>query len=459
MLLFFSLVSYKVTNANIKGLKSSLSKTDYSVVLFYSNKFSSAKRLLNMMNVISNKFEGKVNIITADIDVMPDLKSQYGVNKVSKIGIFYKSDFRMFFTGEYTAPVIIDFIESLYKTQLRYINDSFDLFEFQELRPANLVITQSEFEEKGHQLALSFSNLMHIGIVCDSNLVRELNLAPFTVTRPMDFFQKELTTYDVSKFQLFATSPYERIAFQDHLTASSKEKTLCILLDEENPLHVYKMSTIFRESEKILASNYGFQYCDFFNCPQFVRQIGIARFTNPIYFIHGRVRMSNGFDIYQQPLQSPKHVIDWIKFIALGISPPKSPNSLDIPRLYADEFIPVALNPKLDVALFVATPGQKDYKLARQNVIHLIQIFDGIDTVRFYEFDPQTEHVQGLQIPKSDNPQLSIWPASEIPSGSVFAANYPLEVIVENFLKVVKSKIHQSTLKVIGERLKAIQSS
>jgi hypothetical protein len=50
------------------------------------------------------------------------------------------------------------------------------------------------------------------------------------------------------------------------------------------------------------------------------------------------------------------------------------------------------------------------YDESCENFRKLINIFESIPQIIFYEFNPLTEHVKGLKMPKSENPQLPIWP-------------------------------------------------
>ena len=88
----------------------------------------------------------------------------------------------------------------------------------------------------------------------------------------------------------------------------------------------------------------------------------------------------------------------------------------------------------------------KLYHQSREQFKKIMKVFGLIKGVKFYEFNPVIQHVMGLQIPKSENPQISVWPAQEEPNGGTLPANVKIELIIENVLPILKSPINQDTL-------------
>jgi hypothetical protein len=171
-----------------------------------------------------------------------------------------------------------------------------------------------------------------------------------------------------------------------------------------------------------------------------IRQLQPVTFQAPIYVRHSKQGSRQRLDPYQRFQPTLAELVTWAKFQIMGIPPPEAPHSRSVSRITAHEFIPVVLDPKRDVILLVAAPRMQLYDVSVEKFKKLIEVFDGIPDVAFFEFNPLTEHVKGLEMPKSDNPQLSIWPASTEQRGAAFAAFLDLPIMFDNLLKLIALK-------------------
>lgn len=116
-------------------------------------------------------------------------------------------------------------------------------------------------------------------------------------------------------------------------------------------------------------------------------------------------------------------------------------DEIQVPMLYAADFIPKVADPNNDVILFIAEKGMSKYELSIESFKMLIKVFHSIKTVKFYEFNMYKEYVPGLNIPWSDEPLISVWSALKEPKGNSFNGYLSPMVIFENLLKLIKSKI------------------
>jgi hypothetical protein len=138
-------------------------------------------------------------------------------------------------------------------------------------------------------------------------------------------------------------------------------------------------------------------------------------------------------------LTSPS-VEDFRDWIANRLSGAKK-SALALPQLHARQFHQVALNAKLDVILLVAVPGMPKYQQCLQRISRLRSVFQNYKTIEFYEFNPKTQFVPGLQIPKAESPVVSVWPATPEQSGASFPATANLTFIFESVMKMIKTQI------------------
>ena len=168
--------------------------------------------------------------------------------------------------------------------------------------------------------------------------------------------------------------------------------------------------------------------------------------------------LGSKFEVFKNPLNIPKDVLDWLKFHIEGIELPKDKDSFEIPKLHASQFSQKVLDPKLDVILLVGTPQMQLYKESRKNFHMLIELFKDYKTIQFYEFNPSTEHIPGLDFPVSGAPQISVWPAKDQRSGSLFQAYISMDVIIQNLLRLIVTKISNEDMTSLNERLQNLQN-
>jgi hypothetical protein len=113
---------------------------------------------------------------------------------------------------------------------------------------------------------------------------------------------------------------------------------------------------------------------------------------------------------------------------------PQQKDVTPIPKLLANHFVAIAVDPKTDVILLAGSPDMPYYAEAEHNVRMLMECLKNIPTVKFCEFNSATENVPGLEMPKSHKRLLSIWPATEGPKGSTFGACLSIPLVLDNML-------------------------
>jgi hypothetical protein len=128
-----------------------------------------------------------------------------------------------------------------------------------------------------------------------------------------------------------------------------------------------------------------------------------------------------------------------------------------IPKLRPKQFIAIALYPKIDVILLAGKPDMPYDNEAEHNVRMLIKCFKNIPSVKFYELNIATEKVPGLDIPKSEKPLLSIWPATEEPMGLTFGAHLSIPLVIDKMLHLIAIHMSDVELEQMAQRINVLQ--
>ena len=261
----------------------------------------------------------------------------------------------------------------------------------------------------------------------------------------------DLEDYDLLNL---SHSPFKHIKNSEFLGTVNTQYSFLALVDEHDPVHVYDSIARMKLAHSYFGSNISYMYCDFFVCENVVRQLGLVSFLNPCNVVMKKEQNGRqSVEPFRKLVNKPEDVLNWLKFQILNIEMPQEKEEIRIPRLYADDFIPKALDPKIDAILLVAATGMNMYDESISNFRILMQVFKDIKTVKFYEFNRFTEHVQGLEIPQSDKPLLSIWPASKEPRGSSFGGYLSVQLTFENLLKLIQTPIPQEKIDEMAKHL------
>lgn len=447
------LISGKVIRANAKTFASAIKKTPITFALFTSKKCVPCYRIQMIMDSVSDKYIDAIGFISLEFESSPQIPQKYNISYAPTIAIFRNGGFRVIYTGEWTAPALTDFCENMINADMVFLNSSWSLFDFQQLGPANLVISSPKVAAKADGLIDSFAGLMHVGVIEDPNLTKQLQFPTAVLTRPNDFYSVNLDTIDIDEISKLIQSPFSHIENVEQLY-STKIASLVVLLDENDPLHRYEATRAFQYVRKYLGDNISYQYCDFFKCTSLVNQIHIVLFNNPVFTISVKQGQRSAFEPITEMNAPPKRILEYIKYYVYGTPLSVKKTEYQLPKLYALDFIPVAGDPEHDVVLFMASPNQPMYKECLKKARSMAKAFENVSTIKFYEYNIQTEHVQGLQLPKSPYPQFSIWPADKTAHGSSFVATASLEEATNNIFMLMKKRVSDERQQKIRKKIK-----
>lgn len=127
--------------------------------------------------------------------------------------------------------------------------------------------------------------------------------------------------------------------------------------------------------------------------------------------------------------------------------------------LCGSNFQDLVLNPKKDVILFVASTSMSQYRENRKQLLVIKSIMKPLKNVDFYEFNPFTQMIPGLSMPESEQPMLSIWPASMEPHGGTISGHFNVADVLDTILKIMKGPHSQREMKEFQENLRQYRKS
>ena len=451
MLLFylFSFVfSAKFTEYKGGDLDPILSKTEYNLLLLFSPNFRDGRNSPKILRNVAHKIDDQIAFIQCDITTNQEMKDKYHVVDSSLYLLFHKKDFITKYTGKYTPDDLFEFVSNALDGQdVFYPKTEQEIFHFQKKTPVNIIISSDKLSEKAEMIAHEYTQLIHVAVVTNQTLIEKLHLPPLLFNKPHEFltidYQEDCNIRDIVK----NSQPTFDIVTNQNLLG---RMSLCVLYDKNVPFHLNKINEVFKMTMKEdFGKRLRYTVIDFFDAPKFIEQFGVFRFSHPIFFVIGH--STSMWQICNEALLPSEEIFFWVRQAVTGKSKP-SKNQL-LPILYAQEFIPKVLPPNLDVILFVASPSMEYYKESKKNAETIAKIYEGVKNVKFYEFNSQTEHVQGLQLPASTTPIFSIWPAKDN-SGKAFKANLPMNIMLDALFNILQANQSEEEKKMVNERAK-----
>ena len=456
----FLILCLKTTKATTKSFKTVLSQTPISLVFFHSKGCLPCNRINTILDNLVDKFSNSIRMVTVDSQLNPELTKKYNIEIIPSILVFRGDHLSGTYDGEWSNINLVQFCEKLINSEIKFINSTFELFKFQNLLPSNIIINDPELSLKAENLLIKFGGIVQIGLIDNSEIIHEYKLPKIQFSRPKDNFRINLTEISIETIQNLIKSPYHHLSNQELINEYSTKNTLIVLYDENDLRHIHDISNNFNFIYNFFNSTISYITIDFFKAQNLINQFQIVSFLNPIYIYISKDNNKNKIMIYQKILPSSEDLLNWLKQQILNIQPPQDKNKIGIPRLLADDFIPKALNPNKDIILLISSPGMKGYKDCIQMFNILVQLFEPYhDKIELYEFDISTEHVQGLSLPNTNTPQISVWPATPEKQGSTFTALASLPVILDSLVQVIKTEFTQSDVEEMALRLQDIISN
>jgi hypothetical protein len=330
------------------------------------------------------------------------------------------------------------------------LHSIFEFFNFQQTRaPANIVFGNPTDLPTAQHLLHQFTGVLEVGMVANESLGIEYA----QLRRPFDAVTVNISTNDVSAIADLARPLVVRLLNQDAFGVGPTQHTVTAVMDERDPLHRHQVRGIFGNLSAMYPGNFSYQFCDYYRCTAAAAQLGIVNYGHPMYVLSQKTAAKPKMTLFGNPAPTFGDVKEWIDEQVLGIVDTRKRTSSGIPLLHARNFHRIALNPSKDVILLVAVPGMPKYTESQKVMLQLIDIFMPVKAIECYEFNPRTQMVPGLQIPKTDHPVLSIWPAHADASGASFPATIGLPAVFRNIMSMIKSQVSPTLLRDMNNKV------
>ena len=439
----------KATSVNIESV---FKKAPATIVVFER----SGKKCVDCPKVnsaVERAAKGHVKAVQAvrvDTDEATDLAARYNIRFVPQILLFRQGELKRVYMDEFSEDAIGKFVSKVVDAKVKLLNNSFDVFEFQNARPMNVILAGAAYRDKAQRLLSRYGGVLEIGLVEDNEVVRELGLSAVTFTRPDEKFVQGYPTFDDQEINKLLFPRFVHVNNTNMFGLSLKPVCLTALLDTRDPLQVQQMMVQFREAHKAVGDEIGYQYCDFFTCKQFADAVKLDQVTAPFYILQ-RAGAERPLRPLKKWIRKPNDVALWLREELYGEKQVVQDVDNGIEKLRAADFQQKVLNPKIDAIMFVASPDMDGYQEALANAQLLVKLFADIPTVKIYELDQQREYIEGLQIPGDGRPVFSVWKASEEPSGSAFSAELQIPIILDGLLQIITTEISDEKLEKMVE--------
>jgi thiol-disulfide isomerase/thioredoxin len=447
--LFLSVGTAKSIQAQPKTVDSLL--TDHSLVFFTSRSCRGCRETIRVLDKLADKYKTLPTIVV-DTDKLPLIAARYAVIYTPQLSVFHRTKLISNYVGEWDAAGLTKLYHSITSSSVSRLNSSFDLFEFQCDGPLNLVVSGSNLDA-AERLNSEYSGALKVGFLTDRDVTQELELPPFLLSKPNENFFVSLS--DISEIDRYLLSPFAHVNNSELFQSCPTYYCLFVVLDERDPLQLKHAAERMRQVYEVFGQNITYRFGDWFVGTFVVESVGLATFQNPLFVLVTNLGHNFEMEPFRKRSTQPSDVVNWLRRKILREQPAQVADDSSIPKLTAAQFIQIALDPKTDVVLLVGTPDMPYYDEAQQNMRILIECFKEIQTVKFFSFNIATEKLPGLEIPKSDKPLLSIWPATEGLRGSTFGAYLSIPVVLDKLLQLIVTQVSDPQLEQMAARVQA----
>jgi hypothetical protein len=451
LFVFLSLVRSKVVRATAASFTKAVSRSPIALVAFSRKNVGAGKRISGIFDSLSANYAHVIEMILVDLDTDSDLLFSSGVEFGPTIAVFVRGKFRALYTGDWAPGPLTEYCNILANDEIVELTDSFSVFEFQHKPPLNLMITDESLLPAAQKLQPLFAGLLRVAVLKNSEIA--LNYSGAILTNPFELHTENLNTLNESLIQNALTTKVQHVSSAELIGMTGTYETIVALVDERDPLMIFETMVRFRAISEAFGKRVSFQVIDFFNSLPLIQQYRINSFDTPLYLRHSKTGNRYVLEPYLKFGPSGADLVKWLSDQIAGVTPAPEKPVQGVPRLNAYNFIPSVLDAKLDVILLVAAPRMPHYETAVETLRVLIELFKPIPQVKCYEFNPLTEHVTGLELPKSEEPQFSIWPASAEPNGRAFSAQVDLKFTIGAILQIIKTPITEEQQRVMQEKV------
>ena len=325
MFFFLALSSAKTPLVGSKRFFTRLNEAPYSLVLFTTRSCAECDKILNVMDILYDKFAGKVSMLSVDADVSTDLIKNYSVTEIPSVGVFSGTKFLHFYKGNTGKEALMTYCENFFHVQSVDLNSVFEIFEYQkEKLPTNLIVADESLFEDAKNIAPLYPDILHIAFVTNQTIAKAAGiLNKAQIRRPLDNFVQDLDRIDEDNMNEYAKPMIELLEVQESLGVSSTKYTLTVLLDERDPLQRYEQANLLNNISHLYDGQLSYQFCDFYKCTSITSKMNIINFGNPLYLLTTRADVLRPKNLlFANPEPTEKDLVIWLNKQVLGIDEP-----------------------------------------------------------------------------------------------------------------------------------------
>lgn len=436
-----------------------MKKMPYSVVLFSGSRIPACKKILGILDSLTDTFSKKIQMVAIDAEVSKDITNEYHVATIPSLAVFSRTKLLYFYKGAWTTEGITKLCESLTTSTVTNLEDCFDVFDFQKKEPINIIVSDIETINNIDAISQGYGGSIHIGSLSNQTLASQIGVEFAQIRRPLEGFVVNVSSLNQNSIQKYLEPLIERIESEEHMGSSTKKYSLVSLMDEKDPIQGSYISSLFKNLSLMYVNNISYQVCDFYKCNNIARSMNIIEFINPLFFLSSNTGIQKKIELFMNPTPQQSDIEVWLNEIVLGIKQKVSQGDSPLKQILAREFSTHVLDHTKDVLLLVASPTMPNYQESVEKALVLKELFASFKTIRVYEFNPITQLVPGLQMPKHDRPQISIWPAQQGQGGASFPADVPIPAMIDNILKMVSFQLKPAEMQSLAKKLETIMSS
>lgn len=470
MFFVFCLLS-RLQILNQNTVETAMKRSHHGLLLITSQNQNClpCRRIEELFANLTKSFEGKIQFGAIYSETSSNLISALGIGILPSVVLYVKGQPIRILQISFSTENLYKFCQSLISPPITEINSLYQFYNFSSLLPSNIIIydTKSESLLRAAMKSITdYGDETNIAILKNKTVVKQLGYSKsnrfIIINRPLENFTfkaNDLTTQNIVQY---ANSNIQFIENQEMFGMNHNGvPTITILYDDKDPYHHYEIGRVFNHVTTTFPNKFVFQACDYLKCSGQTLALGARDIPWPMLVMSINKMGQLSFEPYQRKQFTNDDIDKWINLAAFGIQSEEDlqaekPEDDQIPYLLGKDFQRLVLDPKFDVLIYVASPRMPYYHEAREQFKAMMQIFGLIKGVKFFEFNPTTQHVTGLQIPKSENPQISVWPAQAEPNGGTLPAIAPLQKIIENVLPILKSPVNQKTIQKMQKKMQEI---
>lgn len=445
MLFCFFLLSSQGVVRKDSGVRQLLQNNLYTLVISTPIKGSSNVDFIESIDNLTTIYGDNISFIHTSSDISKEFSLNHlKITKFPIIYIFYEDIFIKVYDDEYNYKAINKICKKLNSENYVHINNVYDLYDFRNKGPVNVMVYNSEFFEKAKILSKRYNTLIPFALVeCDIPCNYGQNIVITNVYEDTNISVEDFNSIE-KYLDIRIMNAYSRRSFY----ISRSDHTLIFLHNNKYPLQLYRIKSLIKELSVDYNSTISYQICKYKHCEDYI----------------------NGFDLYNYNsfmvlLHSKKD--DTVK--TLKVLDPEYPNvkmflynifnnqNLECPLLNNHTFYNNIVNGRKDSVIFIYNKDDTIYKETKRNYIRMINLLSDLSTLSFYEYNPDLHPVDNFRVPHLEQPIISIFPRSNIQKqGYTIKADVPFALILDEIIKNIRFKpsfgIFQRLQKAVGSK-------